>query len=95
MRLVASEPSLAHPLSITEVTQMAGVEDTNLEVQDFRGSDIHGARFTSNRFQGVLRRSGLGVYYQAAGKSSLALRSRIDSVMWVVHSVFAAFSFTL
>ena len=33
---------------------MAGVEDTNLEVQDFCGSDIHAALFTSNSFQGVL-----------------------------------------
>ena len=54
MRLAASEPSLTHPPSITEVTQMAGVEVTNLEVQDFCGSDIHAALFTSNSFQGVL-----------------------------------------
>jgi hypothetical protein len=54
MRLAALEPFLAHPPSITEVTQMAGEEDTNLEIQDFRGSDIHAALFTSNRFQGVL-----------------------------------------
>jgi hypothetical protein len=54
MHLVAPEPSLAHPASITEVTQMARVEDTNLEVQDFRGSDIHAVLFTSNSFQGVL-----------------------------------------
>jgi hypothetical protein len=54
MRFAAPEPILDHPPSITEVTQKAGEEDTNLEVQDFRGSDIHAARFTSNRFQGVL-----------------------------------------
>jgi hypothetical protein len=54
MRLVAPEPSLAHPPSITEVTRMSGVEVTDLKVQDFCGSDIHAALFTSNSFQGVL-----------------------------------------